>query len=174
MGSELTKDVNPRVERAIWRGTHKSARKLADELNMDSMEILAIKKALLDEVDPLTIDQQLSKAIRDLQEIASDAIERSKTVRDERNFAPMLSAAIGAIKTYTSSLERLQKANSSGVDSLNLMRQREIIAVFELMTTLLIDRVVERFDDADADEMFEWAREALETAAAQMEARNDG
>lgn len=172
MSEELTKmGVTARTERLIWRYMGvKSARQIADDLGLEPEEVLRIKRELLDEVDVLSNEQQRRKLMMDMQEVAADAIEKSKNVLDERNYAPMLAASTQAMKTALNEMNRIEKATQDKVDRLNRHRINELVRLIQWA----IDGGVEELDDGEphtAEEMYSVFNKRLMEGAALLEDR---
>ena len=141
---------------------------MAELAGVTNEEVLARKHQLLDEVDVLSIDDARMVLMVKAQEILNDALKRSKNVQDERNYAPILTAATGSLKIVMGQLDKAEKADRTNIDTLNLARIRELLR--------LADRVMLRSTKYFAenpglteDEMNDYVQALLTEEAAAME-----
>lgn len=173
MGNEVTTtgDVDDRTRRTIWRymGTM-SAREIAAEVGLQPEEVLRIKHEMLDEVDALSNEQQRRKLLADLQEVASAAIEKSKNVFDERNYAPMLSASTQAMKMIMGELNRVDKGVEDRIERLNQKRIEVLFTIFDVTMNMSIPEIAKLTGYEDEEELFAVVSRNLPIAAAQVEA----
>ena len=160
---------NPRLDAVIWANLgSKSAREIAGLAGATNEEVLARKKELLEEVDVLTVDQARMVLIAKLQDISNEALKKSKAVLDERNYAPILTAANGAIKTVLNEMRNAEKADRSAIDTLNSLRLKELLRLIDVVVTRFIE-TVSKEHDLDSEPLYELVQVLLMEAASEME-----
>jgi len=164
---------DPRHVRTIWRGmTSKGARELAEETGLTVEEVIRIRNEQLESVDALTIDQRRTKLLIDLQELSDRARMLAETTSDSRSQAPLLSASVSAIKTTLQQLDKMeQRAAGSEIQSINMLRQREIVQVFSDAFEAFLPWLTAQ--GIDADEATDEFMGMLSTAAMEMDRRNE-
>lgn len=174
MTNELAKPIdNDRIRTIVWRNTHKSVRELAEMTGLTVQQTLAVRNEMLDGVDALTVDQEKTKLLVDLHELAERAKEEFESTSDARSKAPLISASISAIKLLLSELRQIEKSSNGEVTALNALRQRELVS---LVTETVNRSVAEIAVDNDIDQkyLFEVFNRNLEESASDMDARNSG
>lgn len=158
-----------RVDAVIWAHLgSKSARELAEMAGVPPEDILLRKRALLDEVDVLTIEESRMVLMSKATEILNNALDRSKKVIDERNYAPMLTASTGALKIVLQQLKDAEARDSGAVDQLNALRVRELLRLIDRTVVLSVADVAARWDVPE-NEMLEIFQTRLLEAATEME-----
>lgn len=108
----------------------KTPRAIAEMTGHTAEEVLRRKDTLLDEVDALTIDQQITKIMITLGRIATDA-EDAAANADYRDKGPLYSAAVTALSHQVKQLNSLKKDNDSKVVELNRLRLQEMMRFFD-------------------------------------------
>ena len=106
--------------------------------------------------------------IAKLQEISNEALKKSKAVLDERNYAPILTAANGAIKTVLNEMRNAEKADRSAIDTLNSLRLKELLRLIDVVVTRFIE-TVSKEHDLDSEPLYELVQDLLMEAASEME-----
>ena len=156
MSDEIEPVSDERIERYVWSRIGKeSARDMAKALGVSPEEILRVKKNLVEEVDAISLEVQKARLMRTLQELADDAMERSKDISSEF-FAGTINASVGAIKTLLVELNRTSKQDSEAVARLNELRTREILRLIDSTVNKTLDEISETYDldRADLTRMF--------------------
>lgn len=150
-------DAEQRIQKFVLRHIgKKNAREMAAELGVSPEEILRAKRALLEEIDPLTIQVQKMKLLTKLQELADEAHDRSKSVSDDRNFAGIVNASAGAIDKLLKELNRSAAQDSAAVDALNALRVRELLRLIDVTVDRTLRDIAEEhnLDYEDLQETF--------------------
>lgn len=162
-------ETDERIREYIWKHIgKKSARQMSEDLGVPPDDILRIKRDLVDSVDELTIQAQKTKLLYSLQELADDAHERSKNVKDERNFSGMVNAAAGAIDKLLKEFNRKAKEESAAVQTLNNLRIQELL---RLMDVVVFKSVTDISDEhgIDSEELMAVFSDNLVEAAKELE-----
>lgn len=161
-----------RIERIVWSGLGvKSARQISEEAGIPPDEVLRIKRELLDSVDVLTIAEKRQKLVVELQKLADDARARSERISDEF-FAGTVNASVGAMKTVLTELARMDKADQSKIESLNMLRVRELLLLMKETIEAGVVEIAEAYQ-IDEDELFEIFNAKLQAAASKRDAGLD-
>lgn len=169
MGNELTAVDDQRTRDIIWKYIgRKSVSEIADLTGLKPNDVLTVSREMLTSVDALTIDQQITKALIDLNEIAARAMEAFDRASDERSWAPLLSSATGAIKTNVAILKDIQKNNNTQVDALNELRVRELLRLVDKVVFMTAEQIQAKHG-VPASEVLDMFQENLIPAAAELE-----
>lgn len=135
-----------RVEQYIWKYVgRKSARQIAEELGVTPDTVLRVKREIVESVDELTVQVQRAKLIATLQELADEAQQRAHDIGDERNYAGVINASVGAIKAVLVELNRVSARESEAVAELNRLRVRELLRLIDATVDLTFREVSDRF-----------------------------
>lgn len=140
-----------RVDEIIWRGAGvKSVRKIAEETGLKPEEVLRRKNELLEEVDPLTIQQTRQRLLIDLQRIARKTQEDYDNAPFEFK-AGLMNSAVASMKLVLAEMTRAEKADNTRVTELNALRQREILRLIQETVNNTLDEISESHNiDRDA------------------------
>jgi len=173
MTNELARNDEPeideRIERIVWRGLGiKSARQIAEEAGISPETVLRVKRELLESVDVLSIQERRMKIMADLQELAQEARRRYEGASDEFA-AGLLNSSVAAWKAMITELARMEKADTSKVESLNAKRVQELVRLVRLTVDASVYELSDRFD-LDSDDLFEVFNRNMAIAAEQLEA----
>ena len=169
MSTEVEHLDQERVDELIWRGAGvKSVRKIAEETGLKPEEVLRRKNELLDEVDPLTIQQTRQRLIIDLQRIARKTQEDYEASPFEFK-AGLVNSAVASMKLVLAEMTRAEKADSSKVDALNALRQREILRLVRDSVLTTLDEIAE-LHDLDRDQLQDVFQKNLVQTAHEIEA----
>lgn len=161
--------ADARITRYVWRHIgKKTAREMAEELNVAPEDILRIKRDLVESVDDITLQVQKMKLLSALQELADDAQERSRNVTDERNYSGMINASVGAIKALLTELNRTSRADSEAVSILNQMRVRELFSLMQEVVDSGV-REIAKDNNLNVQELFEVFNRKLSEASARRD-----
>lgn len=148
----------------IWdRLGSKSPKQIADDLGVTPTFVVGRVKELLEAVDALTIEQQISQAMVRLNQIAQDAQDAAKNTIDEYK-AGMWNSAISAHAKVLDQLHRLKKQNDGAVDELNRRRIAELVALMSEVVTAGVQEIVARHG-LDEDELLDLFNDKLLEAA---------
>lgn len=170
--AEVSLRDQARIERIVWAGLGvKSARQISEEAGIPPDEVLRIKRELLDSVDVLTIAEKRLKLIVDLQDI-------SRKVQDDYDKSPMefkaglMNSSIGAMKVVLVELARMEKADQSKVESLNMLRVRELLLLMKETIEAGVTEIASTHG-LDEDGLFEVFNAKLQAAASKRDAGLD-
>lgn len=150
-------DVDENTRRVVWSGLgRKSVRELSEETGLAPEQVHAVRRALFEEIDVLTVDEQITKALVSMQELADHALEKSKTIQEERNLAGLLNASVNAQEKILKQLRAMRKEDTSKVDALNALRVRELLALMDRVVQSGVKELAEEhgLDEADTLQVF--------------------
>lgn len=151
MSNEI--EISPRVEKTVWKRLgNTSVRKIAEETGLTREQVIAIREELLDSVDELTINQKRQKFLVELEGISQDARSAAESA-EGRDKGPLYSAAVSAIKTVMAELARMEKSSSQAVESLNLLRVRELLALIRDAVDTSVPEIAEKYG-IDEDDLY--------------------
>lgn len=145
-----------RVDELIWRGAGvKSVRKIAEETGLRPEEVLRRKNELLEEVDPLTIQQTRQRLIIDLQRIARKTQEDYESSPFEFK-AGLVNSAVASMKLVLAEMTRAEKADNSKVESLNQKRVAELVNLMREVVDISVVEIATKYglDEEDLYEVF--------------------
>lgn len=158
-----------RVDEIIWRNADiKSARQIADMVGLRPEEVLRRKKELVEEVDDLTIKAIRTRLLIDLQSIARKTQEDYDNAPFEFK-AGLMNSAVASMKLVLVEMTRAEKADSSKVDALNALRQREILRLVRDSVLTTLDEIAE-LHDLDRDQLQDVFQKNLVQTAHEIEA----
>lgn len=145
------------LDDAIWErlGTM-SPKAIADELSVTPSFVAGRMRELLEAVDALTIDQQISQAMVRLNQIAQEAQEAAKHTVDEYK-AGMWNSAISAHSKVMDQLTRLKRQNEDALQELNRKRVAEIGRLVQEIVYVFIQDISDEhgLNQADLEEKFQ-------------------
>lgn len=154
MSTEVEHLDQERVDELIWRGAGiKSVRTLAAETGLKPEEVLRRKNELLDEVDPLTIQQTRQRLIIDLQRIARKTQEDYEASPFEFK-AGLVNSAVASMKLVLAEMTRAEKADNSRVESLNQKRVAELVSLMREVVDISVVEIATKHD-LDEDDLYE-------------------
>lgn len=158
-----------RVDEIIWRNADiKSARQIAEMTGLKPEEVLRRKKELVEEVDDLTIKAIRTRLLIDLQSIARKTQEDYDNAPFEFK-AGLMNSAVASMKLVLAEMTRAEKADSSKVDALNALRQREILRLVRDSVLTTLDEIAE-LHDLDRDQLQDVFQKNLVQTAHEIEA----
>ena len=154
-----------RNEAMVWEhlGGVMSITQIAERTGIPRDEVFLIKRRLFDENDALTLQEHRAKITMMLHALASDALAKSKNYSDERNYAPMLSAATGAMKVLLAELTRIEKQSTGEVDALNRRRMDELVRLMQYVVDTSVDELTDT-PEAKAEMLAVFNRRLIEGA----------
>lgn len=153
-----------RVDELIWRGAGvKSVRKIAEETGLRPEEVLRRKNELLEEVDPLTIQQTRQRLIIDLQRIARKTQEDYESSPFEFK-AGLVNSAVASMKLVLAEMTRAEKADNSKVESLNRKRVESLVRIVRAAIDAGVPEISDRYGIPE-DDLFEIFNSRLQEAA---------
>lgn len=140
-------EIDDRIDRLIWRSIgRRSLRQVAEETGV-ALEQLAFRRTeLLDSIDELTIQQKRAKLLVDLQEIADTARDDYEDEPDKDKGSKLLTAAIGATKAVLDQLAKMEKADTSKVETLNALRVRELVSLIQEAVDTSVPEISKEYD----------------------------
>lgn len=139
-------EIDSRIEKIVWRSLGvKSVRQIADETGLTPEQIFKVKREMLDAVDVLTVQEKRTKILVAMEQLAQDALDRADGASDEFA-AGMLNAARGAMKDMLTEFNRASKQDQAAVESLNMLRVRELVALVQEVVDISVTEVVEKYD----------------------------
>ena len=162
-------EIDERIERIVWKGLGiRSARQIAEEAGVSPETVLRVKRDLLESIDELTIQEKRSKLLVDLQGIADRARELAESSLQDFQ-AGLFNSSIAAMKTILVEIARMEKADTSKVESLNAKRVQELVRLVRLTVDASVYELSDKFD-LDSDDLFEVFNRNMAIAAEQLEA----
>ena len=111
----------------------KSPREIADLSGASVQDVIRRAEGMKDEVDALSIEAQISFAMRSLNEIASDAKTAAASAPSAKDASGLYSAAVAAIAQSLKQLNALKKENDGAVVTLNNLRMQEILRLYDVV-----------------------------------------
>jgi hypothetical protein len=166
MAEEL--ELDPRVQRVIWRGLGtKSPKQIAADTGLTPEDVIRIKNQMLEEVDVLTVHQRRQKILVNLEQLANEAWDRASTADPEFQ-AGLFNTAVAAQKELVRQLVALQAEASGEVERLNEMRVRELLRLID-EAVLLSVKELSIVHGLDEDEMMSVFNTNLKKAAERRE-----
>ena len=117
-----------------------SPKQIADELGLTPTFVVGRVKELLEAVDALTIEQQISQAMVRLNQIAADAQKAAENTIDEYK-AGMWNSAISAHAKVLDQLARLKRQNDDALQELNRRRVAELLRLVQDVVYVFIDEI---------------------------------
>lgn len=157
-------EIDPRLISQVWQGLGlKPLKQIADETGLSRDQIIRLREEMLSSVDDLTIQQKRQKLIMSLEEMAQEA--RAAFDNADYEFkAGLINASVGAIAKVLAELNRMEKADTSKVDSLNAMRVRELVALVREAVDTSVPQIAAQYG-IDEEDLFDVFNENLQLAA---------
>ncbi|USH44477.1 DNA binding protein [Microbacterium phage Cassita] len=160
----MTDEIDPRIERIIWRGLGlKTIRQLSEETGLPPEKIHAIKRELFESVDVLTTQQKKHRLMVVLEEIAQATQEDYDNAPYEFK-AGLANSAIASMKTMMTELNRTSKDDQAAIDSLNALRVRELFSLMQEVVETSVEQISESYG-LDRDDLFAVFNGNLQKAA---------
>ena len=156
METSVSEFDDSRISEIIWRGAGvKSVRKIAEETGLRPEEVLRRKNELLEEVDPLTIQQTRQRLIIDLQRIARKTQEDYEASPFEFK-AGLVNSAVASMKLVLAEMTRAEKADNSKVESLTQKRVAELVSLMREVVDISVVEIATKYglDEEDLYEVF--------------------
>lgn len=151
---------------------HKSTSEIAKELGMAPHEVRVRINEMFDNIDILTIQQQRSKLLITLNRIVDQASQRIDSIGgqvDDREYAAILNASTSAINVHLRELARLEKADTTQIETLNNLRVQELLRLMDAVVTSSVEELVETHDTVDYEEVMALFRDKLREEAAKID-----
>lgn len=150
---ELENVDQSRIDKLIWKHAGlKPVREIAELAGIRPEEVLRRKNELLEEVDVLTIQQKRQRLMIELDGMARDARDRAEGISSEF-YAGTINAATGAIKTLLGELNRLEKQDTTRLESLNQKRIAELVSLVREVVDISVLEIAEQHD-LDQEELY--------------------
>lgn len=160
----MTDEIDPRIERIIWRGLGlKTIRQLSEETGLPPEKIHAVKRELFESVDVLTTQQKKHRLMVVLEEIAQATQEDYDNAPYEFK-AGLANSAIASMKTMMTELNRTSKDDQAAIDSLNALRVRELFSLMQEVVETSVEQISESYG-LDRDDLFAVFNGNLQKAA---------
>ena len=168
MSDEVEELDTERADRLIMKHVGvKPVSYIAKLTGMKPEEVLRRKAQLLEEIDVLSVQQKRQKLLINLEEIAQDAMEKSKTINSEF-FAGTLNAAVSAQKVILQEMARIEKNASGEVERLNSLRLKEILRLIDATVVSSVREIAAKHD-LDESEMMAVFQEKLTEEARELD-----
>lgn len=147
----------------------KSARQIAELTGFTPDEVIRRRNTLVDAIDELSIQAQMSFILAELQDTAREYRAKADLIDPNnaetgRNIGPIITASIQAQKAAMQQLQNIQKQNQGTVDTLNMRRQEELLSLIRETIYTSISVISERHD-LPYDELMTVFQENLQRAA---------
>lgn len=143
-----------RIDSIIWKHIGiKPAREIALEAGVKPEYVLRRKNEMIEEIDYLTIQQKRQRFLVEMDSMARDARQRASRTDDEY-YAGMINAATGNIKVILNELSRMEKADTSKVESLNQKRIAELVSLVREVVDTSVSEIAARYD-LDEQELYD-------------------
>lgn len=147
----------------------KSARQIADLTGYTPDEVIRRRNALVDSIDELSLQAQMSFILSELQDTAREYRAKADQIDPNdpdtgRNIGPIITASIQAQKAAMQQLQNIQKANQGAVDTLNERRQEELLSLIKETIYTSISVISERYS-VDYGDLMVIFQENLKRAA---------
>lgn len=157
-------EIDPRLVSQVWQGLGlKPLKQIADETGLSRDQIIRLREEMLSSVDDLTIQQKRQKLIMSLEEMAQEA--RAAFDNADYEFkAGLINASVGAISKVLAELNRMEKADTSKVESLNQMRIRELVNLVREAVDTSVPQIAAQYG-IDEEDLFDVFNENLQLAA---------
>lgn len=144
-----------------------SPKQIADELGLTPTFVVGRVKELLEAVDALTIEQQISQAMVRLNQIAADAQKAAENTIDEYK-AGMWNSAISAHAKVLDQLARLKRQNDGALEVLNRKRVQALLQLVDRATMATFEEI-SATHGVDFYEMTEMFSEKLGEVARELD-----
>lgn len=149
--------------------TVKSPREIAELAGTDATVVIKRAQQMKDEIDALTLEEQITFLMFRLNRIAADAENDAKEAGYEFK-GGLYSAATGAIKESLRQISILKKDNDSRVEALNQKRVAELLRLFDFIVARGVAEISKTYN-IDKTELMEVFQEHIITAAREIESR---
>lgn len=166
--SDEIEESMDRTDRIIRRNIGKKPiSEIAQMCGMRPEEVLRRKDDLINGTDVLTLHERRMMRIFEVEEIASETIERARSASDEFS-AGHFNSAIAALKTSLTELNRLESKNSDALERLNQKRVTELLRLVDAVVVSTVKEISEQYN-LDSDELMEIFQEKLVIEARAIE-----
>lgn len=149
--------------------TVKTPREIADMVGTTPERVIKRAQELKDEIDALTLEEQITFLMFRLNRIAADAENDAKLAGYEFK-GGLYSAATGAIKESLRQISILKKDNDSRVEALNQKRVAELLRLFDFIVARGVAEI-SKTHGIDKTELMEVFQEHIITAARELDSR---
>ena len=147
--------------------TVKTPREIGVLVGVEPEVVIRRVQELRDEIDVLTLEEQVTFLMFRLNRIAADAENDAKGAGYEFK-GGLYSAATSAIKESLRQLNVLKKSNEDAVERLNGLRFREVLRLVDEVVVRGVGEIAERFE-LDEGVLLGVFRSHLEGAAREVE-----
>ena len=162
-----------RIDQVIWsRIGLDPVRKIAETVGLTPEEVLRRKRELLEQVDALTYEEQIVKALYEMREIFDLTKQRFHGI-EERSVAGVANSLISAQEKILKQVARLQAQNADRVTALNRLRLEELLR----LVGTVVERGAQELSDThglDFDDVMDVFSNHLVSAAREIDAAGGG
>lgn len=174
MSTDVEEVNHDRLDKVIRRYAGiKSARQIADLTGYTPDEVIRRRNALVDSIDELSLQAQMSFILSELQDTAREYRAKADQIDPNdpdtgRNIGPIITASIQAQKAAMQQLQNIQKANQGAVEALNSKRIAELTRLVDLTVVASVAVIAERHG-LDESELLSIFQERLVKEAERLE-----
>lgn len=149
--------------------TVRTPREIADMVGTTPERVIKRAQELKDEIDALTLEEQITFLMFRLNRIAADAENDAKLAGYEFK-GGLYSAATSAIKESLRQIGTLKKENDDRVEALNQKRLQELLRLFDVIVARGVAQISKTYglDEKALTEVFQ---ENILAAAKEVESR---
>lgn len=164
---EDTTELDKAIQQYI---TVKTPSQIAQIVGTSAEEVIHRAREMKDEIDAITLEEQITFLTHRLNQIAVDAQNDAKNAQDARDKGGLYSAAVGAIRESLKQANTLKKENSNAVAELNQKRLREILRLFDVVVQRGVEQIAQE-KDLDPAELMGVFQGHIVEAAKEIESR---
>lgn len=136
---EETTELDKAIQQHI---TVKTPSQIARMVGVTPEEVIRRAGEMKEEVDALTIQQNIYFLTTRLNQIAVQAQEDAQSAMNAKDKGGLYSAAVGAIRESLKQLNLVEKRNDEAVDALNHKRMLEILRLFDVVVSRGVKELV--------------------------------
>ena len=149
--------------------TVKTPSEIANIVGVTPEEVIHRAREMRDEIDAISIEEQITFLMFRLNRIAADA-EKDAHNAGPRDKGGLYSAAVGAIRESLKQINTLKKENAQAITELNQKRLQELLRLFDVVVELGVKELVENHDLDYTETLGVFQRNIVE-AAKEIESR---
>ena len=145
-GTEVETFDQERIDKIIWRNADvKPIKWIAEQVGKKPEYVLRRKKELMEGIDSLDVQQARYRLVSELNGMSRDAREKAESISAEF-YAGTINASVAAIKTMLQELSRMEKADTSKVESLNQKRIAELVSLIREVVDVSVVEIAATHD----------------------------
>lgn len=164
---EETTELDKAIQQHI---TVKTPSQIARMVGVTPEEVIRRAGEMKEEIDALTIEEQITFLMQRLNRIAASAERDAEQALESRDRGALYSAATGAIKESLKQAQILKKEHSGAVVELNNKRMREILRLFDVVVQRGVEQIAEEHE-LDSTELMAVFQGHIVEAAREIESR---